>query len=240
MEEKIVQALLGKAIEPQALVSISHNLSNTVTVSGEVASGARVPLSPRGDRILDVIATAGGIKAPVHETFISLTRDGHTVTVPMQALLSSPQENIYARSGDTLTLVRDPQTFTAFGAAGRNAVVTFDAKGITLEEAVAKAGGLLDSQADPAGVFLLRTESISLVRQLDPSFPVKPGQTTANVVYRINLRDTNTYFLARQFVVENKDIVYVASALATEWQKFLSLTELTATSAITVKAAVAP
>ena len=118
VEERIVKALVGKAIEPQALVSVSRNLANTVTVSGEVVGGARVPLSPRGDRLLDVIASAGGIRAPVHETFITLTRDGKSVTVPMQILLNYPQENILARSGDTLTLVRDPQSFTAFGATG--------------------------------------------------------------------------------------------------------------------------
>jgi polysaccharide export outer membrane protein len=235
VEDQIVKALVGKAIEPQALVSVTRNLSNTVTVSGEVATGARVPLSPRGDRILDVIATAGGIKAAVHDVFITLTRDGRSVTVPMQALLSRPQENIYARAGDTLTLVSDPQSFTAFGATGKNALVTFDAKGITLEEAVAKAGGLLDVQADPAGVFLLRTEPSSLAHLLDPTFPIKPGQSTVNVVYRINLRDTNTYFMARKFPVENKDIVYVASAMATEFQKFMNILNGVASAAYFAK-----
>jgi polysaccharide export outer membrane protein len=224
VEDRIVKALTGKAIEPQALVSVTNNLSNTVTVSGEVAKGARVPLSPRGDRILDVVASAGGINAPVHDVFITLTRDGRSVTVPMQALLTRPRENIYARAGDTLTLVSDPQSFTAFGATGKNALVTFDAKGLTLEEAIAKAGGLIDAQADPEGVFLLRAEPVSLVRQLDPSFPLKPGQTVANVVYRINLRNTNTYFMARKFAIQNKDMIYVASAMATELQKFLNLT----------------
>jgi polysaccharide export outer membrane protein len=235
VEQQIVKALEGKAIEPQALVSITKNLANTVTVSGEVAAGARVPLSPRGDRILDVVATAGGIKAPVHDVFITLTRDGHSVSVPMQTLLTRPSENIYVRAGDTLTLVADPQTFTVFGAAGKNALISFDAKGITLEEAVAKAGGLIDMQSDPEGVFLMRAEPIALARQLDPSFAFQPGQTMVNVIYRINLRDPNTYFLARNFPVQNKDIVYVASAFANELQKFLALVDNVATPIYTAK-----
>lgn len=223
VEQQIVKALEGKAIEPQALVTITKNISNTVTVSGEVALGARVPLSARGDRILDVIATAGGLKAAVHDVFITLTRDGRSVTVPMETLLINPRENIYARAGDTLTLVADPQTFTIFGAAGRNALVPFDAKGITVEEAIAKSGGLVDFQSNPEGVFLMRTEPVSLARQLDPTFKIEPGQTTVNVVYRINLRDPNTYFVARNFPVHNKDIIYVASAITNELQKFLTL-----------------
>ena len=89
-------------------------------VTGEVTTGGRVPLTVRGDRILDVVALAGGVRAPVHETFITLSRGGRSVTVPMQALLQQPRENIFVRPADTLTLVRTPQTYSVFGAAGRN------------------------------------------------------------------------------------------------------------------------
>ena len=222
-EQKIVSELKGKAIEPQALVTVPKNVSNTVTVTGEVTNGARVPISGKGDRILDVIASAGGVRAPVHEVFIALSRGNRTASVPMQALLKRPQENIFVRPNDVLTVVREPQTFTAFGATGKNALVTFDAIGITLEEALAKAGGLLDNQADPQGVFLLRMEPASIARQLDPAFPIEPGMRFVPVVYRINLKDAATYFVARTFPVKNKDMMYVASAPSTELAKALQI-----------------
>jgi len=240
VEKKIVDALAGKAIEPQALVTVSKNLSNTVTVTGEVASGARVPLTARGDRILDVIASAGGLRAPVHETFVSLSREGRTATVPVQALLDRPAENIFVRPGDTLTLVRDPQTFTAFGATGRNAVVPFDARGITLEEAVAKSGGLLDYQSDPSAVFLLRSESADLVRRIDPNQPLVAGRRVVDVVYRLDLRNTNSFFLARRVMVQNKDILYVANAPSTSVQKVLSMVQQAAAPAVVAKTLAQP
>jgi polysaccharide export outer membrane protein len=223
VEAAIVERLSGKAIEPQALVSLSGNISNTVTVTGEVTAGARVPLTTRGDRILDVIASVGGVRAPVHAVFLALTRGNLTVKVPMEALLKDPRENIYLRPGDVLTAVLDPQTFTAFGSTPRNALVTFDAIGITLEEAVAKAGGLLDLSADPQGVFVLRVEPVAVARQLNPDYPIAPGQPLVNVVYRINLKDANTYFLARRFPIRNKDVIYVAASPSTELQKALVL-----------------
>ena len=100
--------------------------------------------------------------------FLALTRGNMTVKVPMEALLKDPRENIYLRPGDVLTAVLDPQTFTAFGSTPRNALVSFDAIGISLEEAVAKAGGLLDLSADPQGVFVLRVEPVAVARQLNP------------------------------------------------------------------------
>ncbi len=232
VEKAIISGLAGKAIEPQAVVTVPHNVSNEVTVTGEVTNGARVPISERGDRILDIIASAGGVKAPVHDVFISLTRGDATARVPMQALLAEPRENIFVRRDDVITVVQEPQTFTVFGATGRNALVPFDAAGITVEEAVAKSGGILDSLADPDGVFLLRSEPVSIARDLDPTYPVPPGARAVNVVYRLNFRDANTYFLARHMGMHNKDMIYVAASLSNDYYKAISLF----TSAINVAA----
>ena len=223
VEKTIIARLVGKAIEPQALVTVPRNLSNTVTVTGEVVNGARVPLSAQGDRILDVIASAGGIRAPAHEVFIALSRNGSTARVPMQALLNTPQENIFLQPHDVLTVLREPQTFTAFGSTGKNALINFEAAGITLEEAVAKAGGLVDSAADPQGVFLMRSEPIDVARGLDPAYPFEPGARQANVVYKINMKDAATYFLARNFSIRNKDVIYVAASPSTEFYRAMQL-----------------
>ncbi|MBV9078636.1 MAG: polysaccharide export protein [Methylobacteriaceae bacterium] len=223
IEESIRQRLTGKAIEPQALVTVSRNLSNTVTVTGEVTTGARVPLSIKGDRVLDVIGTAGGVRSAVHESFVRLTRGGATVTVPMETILANPQENVFVRPGDILTVVRSPQTFTAFGAIGSNVQVPFNALGLTLEEGIAKAGGLLDFRSDPDGIFLLRFEPPSIVRELAPERAIDRREQLIPVIYRLSLRDAKNYFLARSFAMRDKDVLYVANATGAELQKFLNL-----------------
>lgn len=227
VEQEIVHALEHKAIEPQVVVTIAKNLSNTVTVGGEVTGtgllGDRVPLTTKGDRILDVIAAAGGMRIPSTDAFIRLTRGRRTVSVAYNAILAHPEENIFALPGDVITVVRDPQTFTAFGSTGRNAQVPFDAAGITLDEAIAKAGGLLDYRADPAGIFLLRFEPAKLVQQLLPGRELPSQGDLVPVVYRLNLRDANSFFLARSFAMQDKDILYVANSPSDPVQKFLGL-----------------
>ena len=223
VEAEIVKALDGKANQPQAVVTISRNVSNTVTVSGEVTSGALVPLNPKGQRILDVIAAAGGLKSAASDTFIRLTRRNRTVSLAYNAVLSNPQENIFVRPGDVVTVVREPPTFTAFGSTGRNATVPFESASLTLEEALAKAGGLLDSRADPAGVFLLRFEPTSLVQQLLPDRALPGSGNLVPVVYKLNLRETNSFFLARAFAVKDKDILYVANSISDPLRKFLGM-----------------
>jgi len=160
VQHAIEQRLSGKAIEPQAIVTVTKSVNNTVTVNGEAIGGARVPLSLKGDRLLDLIAAAGGAHAPVYETFIRLSRGGVTATIPMEALVADPRENIYAEPGDVLTVVRAPRTFTVFGAAGQNNEINFPSAKLTLVEALAKAGGLQDSRSDPAGIFLFRYEPV--------------------------------------------------------------------------------
>jgi len=222
-EQEIVDALAHKAIQPQVVVTISKNLSNTVSVGGEVGSGARIPLTTKGDRILDVIAAAGGIRIPASDAFIQVTRGRRTVAVAYNTILAHPEENIYSMPGDDITVVRDPQTFTAFGGTGKNAQVSFDAAGITLDEAIAKAGGLLDYRADPAGIFLLRFEPTKLVAKLAPSRDLPSQGNLVPVVYQLNLKDANSFFLARSFPMRDKDMLYVANSPSDPVQKFLSL-----------------
>ncbi|MFO1150441.1 MAG: polysaccharide biosynthesis/export family protein [Alsobacter sp.] len=241
VEAAIERALTGKAIQPQVLLQVTRPVSQAVTVGGEVANGARVPLTPRGDRLLDVIAQAGGVRAPVHETFVRLSRGGRTLSVPLGRVVADPHENIWLRPGDVVTLVRDPQTFQAFGATGRNAEVPFEAEGITLSQALAKAGGVQDSRADPTGVFLFRYEDPALARGL-PDAPGAvessgpPGRARAApvpVVYRLNLRDPESFFLAQRFPLANRDVLYVSNAPLTEMEKALRIFNMVATPTAT-------
>jgi polysaccharide export outer membrane protein len=221
VREVIEEQLAGKAIQPQVLVTVTRALSSSVSVNGEVAQGARIPLSVKGDKILDIVATAGGVRAPVNETVVRLSRGKRTASVPMTVITTNPRENIYLRPGDALTLLREPQTFMAYGATGRNAEIPFDAEGITLAQALAKAGGLLDFRADPEGVFLFRFEPEEHVRRLRPESALLDRGGYIPVVYRLNMRDPNSLFLAQAIRVQKQDVLYVTNSQLTDLQKVL-------------------
>jgi polysaccharide biosynthesis/export protein len=223
VQREIQKRLAEKAIEPQVIVTVTRSITNSVIVNGEVVHGARIPLSVRGDRLLDVIAEAGGARSPVYQTFVRLTRGGVTATIPMEELVSHPAENIYAQPGDILTLVHQPQTFTAFGATGANAQVPFTAEKMTLVEALAKAGGLQDLRSDPAGVFLFRFEPPRVARALGQPVLGSGPEGMTPVVFRLDLRNAKSYFLAERFPMHDKDIIYVANADLNELQKFFTL-----------------
>jgi polysaccharide export outer membrane protein len=220
VQRTIEQRLASKAIEPQALVVISRNFANSVSVEGEIVGGKRLALSPGGERLLQLIAAAGGARAPVHETFVRLSRGGVTATVPLATLVADPAQDIFAEPGDVLTLVRRPQTFSVFGATGKNTAITFNSEKLSLSEALGKAGGLLDDRADPSAVFLFRYEPVDVVRALGQPVATGAPPGLSPIAYRLDLREAKSYLLARQFPVHDKDIIFVADAESQAVYKF--------------------
>jgi polysaccharide export outer membrane protein len=222
VEDLIERSLSDKSNGLKATVSVTRSFNNSVTVTGEVGGSTRVPLDLNGDRVLDTIAAAGGIRIPVSEATIRLTRGRQTASLRYDEILEDPGENIYMQAGDTLTVAHEPQSFTAFGALGANSEVAFGRAKLTLDEALAKAGGLQDQRADPTGIFLFRFEPPELVQKFAPGAgPLTPDGVP--VIYHLDLRQAQSYFLARQFALRDKDIVYVANARLTELEKFLGV-----------------
>jgi polysaccharide export outer membrane protein len=80
VQREIEAALKDKAIEPQAIVTVVRSPSTFVTVTGDVGTSSRIPLTYGGDRLLDVVATAGGTRAPDYDTFVRLTRGSSSAT----------------------------------------------------------------------------------------------------------------------------------------------------------------
>ncbi|TWF57140.1 polysaccharide biosynthesis/export family protein [Neorhizobium alkalisoli] len=219
----IEKALAGMAVEPQVLVNVVKNNSNTVTVTGEVAQSGRIPLTAGGERLMDVIATAGGPRVEAHQLAVQISRGLRTETMPMEKLISDPRENIFVQPNDVVTLIRQPRSFTVFGAAMANASIQFDESQLYLNQALAKVGGLNDDRANAKGVFIYRREPIEEVRKLIPSARAMHSDGTVNVIYQIDLKDPSGFFLLKSFKIKNGDLIYIANSSLAEIRKFSTL-----------------
>ena len=220
IQTAIVDSLKGRALEPQAVVTVVERRNAMVSVLGEVGTAMRFPANVSGDRVLDAIARAGGLKGPGQDSWVLLERRGKIAVAPFEALTHETGNNIYVQPQDTVYVYREPQTFLAIGAAGKQGQIPFDAWRLTLAEALAKAGGLLDERAEPGWVFLYRAERRQVAQQLDNSCGVNDGPYVP-VIYEIDLRDPSTLFLASHLPMRNKDIIYVSNARSVETAKFM-------------------
>jgi polysaccharide biosynthesis/export protein len=222
IETDIAKRLSGKAHLPEVTLRQTRNVSSNVTVVGEVAASVRVPLTPGGERLLDALAAAGGVRQPVNKMTLQVTRGNDYYAMPLDAVIRDPRQNVPLRAGDVVTAIFQPLSFTALGATGKNEEVNFEAQGITLAQALARAGGLVDTRSDAQGIFIFRLEPKAALE-----WPRQPVASTPEgmvpVVYRIDLKNPSSFFVMQSFAINNKDILYVSNAPATELQKFLNL-----------------
>jgi polysaccharide export outer membrane protein len=222
IESIITQALQGKANLPQVLVQITQNTTSNVTVVGEVTNSVMLPLTPKGERVLDAVAAAGGVKQSVEKITVQLSRQSKVQTMTLESIIQDPKQNIQLVPGDVLTAFYQPYTFTALGASGKNDEISFEGKGITLSQALGRVGGIQDNRADAKGVFVFRFEDKDALSPL-----VQPKATAADgrvpVVYRLDLSDPAAFFMAQNFLLNDKDVLYIANAPSVELQKFLNI-----------------
>jgi polysaccharide biosynthesis/export protein len=218
----VAQGLKGKANQPQVLVRVMQNTSSTVTVVGEVSANVRMPLTAGGERLLDALAAAGGVRQPVSKMSLQVTRGSQYQSLPLDLVIRDPRQNIALHPGDVITALFQPLSFTALGATGKQDEVPFEAQGISLAQAMGRIGGLTDSRSDPRGVFIFRFEPRALL-----DWPRQPVATTPDglvpVVYRLDLSDPRSFFAMQSFPMHHRDIVYVSNAPIAELQKFLNV-----------------
>lgn len=234
IEAQIIQRLTGKANQPEVLLRRTRNMSSTVTVVGEVTTSTRIPLSPAREKLLDALAAAAGVRQPVSKVTLQVTRGQNVYAMPLEAVIRDPLQNVPLQPGDVVTALFQSLSFTALGATGKNEEIPFEASGISLAQALARSGGMLDSRSNPTGVFIFRFEPKAAL-----DWPRQPAMSTPEgmvpVVYRLDLSDPKGFFVMQSFAIHDKDILYVSNAPVAELQKFLNVLFTVAYPIITAK-----
>jgi polysaccharide export outer membrane protein len=242
IQQAVVARLRNRAIEPQVVISLNQQHSSVVSVLGDVNTPGVLALNSVGERLLALLARAGGPKYEAIESYVTLQRDGKRIRVLLSRVVHDPRENIFIRPNDVLFVTREAPSFTALGALnqnvfGFNSEIPFDVETLTLAQAMGKAGGLNDQQSDPSEIYVYRYE--------ERSFLDKLGIDTTRFVfekiptiYRLNLRAPSGMLLASGFQMRSKDVMYVANAKVVDYYKLLTLINNTTSTVRNVNSAV--
>jgi polysaccharide export outer membrane protein len=220
----IQRALHGRAVNPQVQVALVGNFTNSVTVIGEVRNVGRVPLTPYNERILDILAAAGGPTKPPGDITVTIVRGATLASTPLPALLKEPEQNIRLAPHDQVRLLYAPRKYSMFGAFGRVSELQIEDEGLTLAEAISRSGGLDTVTANAASVLLFRFERPEIAHSLGLS--AAPTPKGVPVVYRLNMLQPVSLFVANEFAVRADDLIYVPRSDVTELRKFLELVSL--------------
>lgn len=220
LRDDIANKLQGQAIDPQVQVTLVARESQELTVVGDVVSPGQFDVPPSGLRLIEAIALASGTREPSFETEIVVVRGTTRAVIRMDSVLRRSANNIWLRPQDTIQVRHRPRSFTAFGAVTSQNLQPFQTENVTLAEALAQSGGLNDTLADAGGVFLFRYEVPERLDQIDIARPVQSSAQGVPTVYKLDFSQPQAFFVAGAFAMRDKDIIYVANAPATEFQKF--------------------
>ncbi|MGE3744689.1 MAG: polysaccharide biosynthesis/export family protein [Sphingomonadaceae bacterium] len=212
VQRMIERGLSGKSQSPQALVSIRENISNVIYVSGDVGRSGKQMLTLARQRVLDAIADAGGARTATADTVVRFSRRGRIVEQRLASITPGGPDDLVLLPGDRIELLKEPRTYTVFGATNKVSQVPFESEQVSLAEAVARVGGPSDSSADPSAVFLFRFQD-------DPS----GTGSEIPVAYRLNMLDPTSYFQAQRFAMRDKDTIYIATAASNQPGKLVQI-----------------
>ncbi|NIJ09459.1 polysaccharide export outer membrane protein [Sphingomonas vulcanisoli] len=224
IQAMIVKNLRGLSQNPQAVVFARENVSNTVYVSGDVHKAGRMMLTLQRERLLDAIALAGGAVYSSEDTIVRVNRGSRSMEERLGRIEAGSPDDIVLNPGDRVELVKHPRSFVILGATGKVSQIPFEVGETSLAEAIARASGPSDGQADPSAIFIFR-----YVRPANDPSHEQP------MIYRLNMLKPASYFYAQRFAVHDKDIIYFANAAANQPAKLISIINQLFTPAVTAK-----
>jgi polysaccharide export outer membrane protein len=211
----IQQGLKGKSQDPQVLVYVRENVTNTVIVDGDVKKPGRIPLTLIHERLSDAITLAGGPNDAPADSVVRLTRGDVSGTIALGDLQAGAAMDVPLKPQDRIEVILQPRTFAVFGATGKVSEIPFSFPRVSLSDAVARAGGPADQQADPTAIFVFRYDTIG------PDGKPAPGAKP--VAYRLDMSKPESYFLSQNFEMRNGDVIYIANARLIQTTKLLGI-----------------
>lgn len=207
-EDLLRKRLREQVVDPQVLVELVGDWSGSVLVAGAVKTPGRIGGRDGPLTILDAVNRAGGPALPAHEINV-VVRNGQTARViPYDEVLAGKNEPLPPRS--EIVLEPSLKQFVAMGALTSPGLHSLPMRNANLLQALGIAGGLNDKAADATGVFVFRLAK-------DES-----GAAQQALVFRLNMRQPESIFLAKEFGVQPDDVIYVSNAPMYEWQKIIT------------------
>jgi polysaccharide export outer membrane protein len=208
----LARRLVAYIAEPQVDVTVAAFRSQKVYVSGAVEAPSNLPVTSVPMTLVDALGQVGGAQESANWHEVILTRDGVEQRLSLYALLreGDQRQNRLLRDGDMLHVPSAAnQAVAVMGQVGNPGNLPVGNERISLTDAIARAGGIDESSAEPTGIFVVRGN---------------PGATdTLATVYQLDVSNAVAFTLGNRFTLQPEDVVYVTAAPLARWNRVISL-----------------
>lgn len=208
----ITSRLATYVTEPQVEVRVAAFNAKKVYVSGEVATPGTQPITNVPLTVLDAISAAGGATENANWHNITLTRNGDERSLSLYEMLKRGDlaQNTLLQPGDVLHIASaENQNISVMGQVTNPGNITTGRERLSLTDALGRAGGVVESRAEPSGIFVIRGNP--------------PGSEKMATVYQLDISNAVALNMGSYFPLEPHDLVYVTSAPLARWNNVISL-----------------
>jgi polysaccharide export outer membrane protein len=211
IERRIIQQLGTKVQEPEVIVEFDAPRNYSVMVSGDVKNPGRVSILEDVRTVLDAINKAGGPlgAGTSNQLEVVVRRQGQVVLAAQFSELLAGAD-VAVQKGDEIVVRPNSRVFTVLGAVQKSGNVEMAKYNLSLLEALGTVGGLSDVRANKTGVYVFRMGDL----QNNPTARAR--------VFRLDLFQPVSIFVAQQFGLQPRDVIYVTNAPLYEYDKILT------------------
>ncbi|MEN4936586.1 polysaccharide biosynthesis/export family protein [Stenotrophomonas sp. TWI1151] len=206
-----IERRLAKYIEsPQVDVSVLTFGSQRVWVTGAAQQSTPVSLGTSPLTLADAISQAGLSAAGADLSGVQLSRDGVTYTIDLEALASQyGGQQLYLKPSDSIYVpFLDRKEIFVVGEVGQPGAFSFRTGDVSLNQALGRARGLLQTTSDGNAVYVIRGSKDLLAQ---PS-----------IIYQLTARSPAAFAVGSQFKLLPGDVVFVGAAGVTRWSRFVN------------------
>lgn len=188
-------------------VRIAAYRSKRVYVVGEVSQPGLQPINDIPMTVIEAVNRAGGFTTEADHANLTLTRDGETYRIDLQALYEDGvvSQNILLKHGDVLNVPdRQGNKVLVLGEVQRPGSLVMNKRRKSLAEALGDAADLDKVTSNPNQIFVMR------------------GSTDHPEIYHLNARSPDALILAERFPLQPRDIVYVDASDVARWNRVVT------------------
>lgn len=209
LREQLAAGLVPYVKNPQVDVRVLAYRSQKVQVTGDVKTPGPLAMSDVPLTLVDAITRSGGTTDNADIDRVRLTRDGKLYVLDANRMLDAgdTSQNVMLQDGDIVNVPDHTDSRIFVLGEVKTPTQTNMIRGkLTIADALTQAGGILDTDANPRQIFVMRGMKDN---------PTQPE------IYRLDMTQPNAIVLSSQFQLKPLDVVYVGTAASTTFNRLL-------------------
>ena len=209
LRDQIAAGLTPYIKNPQVDVRVLSYRGQKVQVTGEVKTPGPLAISDVPLTLVDAITRSGGTNSDADLQRVRLTRNKQLYVLDANGLLDrgDTTQNVMLQAGDIINVPDNTNSRVFVLGEVKSPQPLYMLKGrLSIADALAQAGGILDTDANPRQIYVMR------------GMKDKPTQPE---VYRLDMTQPDSIMLSTQFQLRPLDVVYVGTAASATFNRVL-------------------